>query len=217
MSNKETHVLDAPDGKEGPRPAKPSRRKESSQRGRLAAVYESRRRYLLWRAEVLLRDSEEAREVVQETFLAFMLAQPSLRGDASHSTVLQVIFDRKVVNCLRRRSRELVRMGPLDLAQDEDTSYSWEVATAHDGGRGRVEALKELAELTRGETPQALKVACLYLLEGRTFGEIGRELDLGRKVVSQMLQQLVERALRRSTRRASTSDGRKRMAFETRR
>ena len=172
----------------------------------LAGLYQDLGRYLRWRAQTLLNDSEEAREVLQETFLAFMRAQPSLRGEASHSTVIQGIFIRQIVNRLRLRSRGAFRTEPLDWEDEKGASSQWEAATEHDGGNGGVEALRELAVLTRGETPQALQVAYLYLLEGHTFGEIGKKLGLRRKVVSQMLQQLIGRAQRRRARFASRAD-----------
>jgi len=163
----------------------------------LAELYQELAPRLRKRARVLLKDSEEASEVVQETFLAFMRAQPSLRGEASHSTVIHAIFINRIKNCLRQRSRSAARTETLDLEDDAHASSPWEAATAHDGGSSGVEARKELAALTRGESPQALRVVRLYYVEGHTLAEIGKKLGLGRKEVSQQLRELVGRVLRR--------------------
>jgi RNA polymerase sigma factor (sigma-70 family) len=163
----------------------------------VAGLYQRLAPGLRQRARGLLKDSEEAREVVQETFLAFMRAQPSLRGEASHSTVIHAIFIKRVKNCLRQRARSAARTETLDLEEDAHASGRWEAATAHDGGSGGVEARKELAALTRGESPQALRVARLYYVEGHTLAEIGKKLGLGRKEVSQLLRELVGRVLLR--------------------
>ncbi|WP_224367090.1 RNA polymerase sigma factor [Hyalangium versicolor] len=161
----------------------------------LAELYDSREPYLC-RAQWLLHDSEEAKDVVQESFAALMRAIPRLRGEASLSTVLHGIFLRQIVNCLRRRSREAIQMGPLRVDDEEDSLCQHEADTAHDGGIGKVEALRELVVLVRGETPGALEVAYLYLVEGYTFGQIGKKLGFGRKEASELMRQLVERTHR---------------------
>jgi RNA polymerase sigma factor (sigma-70 family) len=168
----------------------------------LAGLYQDLSRWLRWRAQALLKDPEEARDVVQETFLAFMQAHPSLRGEASHSTVIQGIFIRRVINHMRQRSRCAVPIDTLGPEDDERAPSPWEAGTEHDGGCGEVEAREELAMLTRGETAQALQVAHLYFLEGHTFEETGKKLGLRRKVVSRMLQRLVGHVVRRRARLA---------------
>ncbi len=166
----------------------------------LAALYQELAPGLRQLARRRLNDSEEAREVVQETFLAFMCAQPSLRGEASHSTVLHAILVKRINNRLRQRARSAARTEPLDLEDEAHASSPWEAATAHDGGSGGVEARKELAALTRGESPQALRVARLYYVEGHTLEELGKKLGLGLKEVAQLLRQLVRRVRRRRAR-----------------
>jgi RNA polymerase sigma factor (sigma-70 family) len=188
MSNKKNHVSNTFGGRNGPR-----------RQDLLKDLYERLEPKLRRRAQFRLHDSEDARDVVQETFTAFMRAQPSLRGEASHATVIHAIFSKQVMNRLRQRSRGIVYTGSPGLDDETDTSNQREADMAHDGGRGGVEARNELAVLTRGETPRALRVAYLYLLEERTFEEIGRVLGLGRKVASEMLQQFIEHARRRES------------------
>lgn len=197
MSNERTLVSNARAGDAEPLPGKASRPSGPPQWDELASLYKSLEPCLRWRAQSLLHDVEDAKEVVQETFTAFMRAHPSLRGEASHSTVLHGILIRQAVNRMRKRSRGAVRTNSRDREDEAGTSSPRDADIAHDGDLGRVEALGELAVLTRDESAQTLSVAYRYLLEECTFEEIGQELGLSRRVVSQALQQFVERMRRR--------------------
>lgn len=197
MSNNRTLVSGACGGEVAPLPGKTSRRDELRQRDMLASLYERLEPCLRWRAQSWLRNPEDAKEVVQETFAAFMRAGSTRQGGASDSTFLQGILKNQTRNRIRQRSRGAAHMDTRDHEDEASSSSLQEANLAHDGGLGRVEALNELVTLTRGETAQTLSVAWLYLLEKRTFEEIGHELGLSRKVVSQMLREFVERVRRR--------------------
>ncbi len=56
------------------------------------------------RARAILQDDQEASDVTQDTFLAYMRGQASLRGAASPFTVLYQIATHKAVDRLRRNS-----------------------------------------------------------------------------------------------------------------
>jgi len=152
------------------------------------------------RALFLLGDKDEARDVTQDTFLAYMRGEANLRGAAAPFTVLYQIATHKAVDRLRRRSRWNGRLGSLDVEEDEDSARRAEAASAHTGGLERVEALQDLALLTQGESPQALTAALLYFVEEHTLEEVGEVLDLTRKTVSKLLQQFSERARKRGAR-----------------
>ena len=147
------------------------------------------------RALGLLHDEQEALDVTQETFLAFMTARGSLRGEASPFTVLYQIATFKAVDRLRRRSRWAGVLG--DLSYDELSDGS---APCRDSDARRVEAARDLALLTRGEKPQALTAALLYFVEGYTTEEVGQTLDLSRKTVGKLLAGFARRARDRSKR-----------------
>jgi len=153
--------------------------------------------HLRWRARCLLHDPEEAREVVQDTFMAFIRARPNLRGHASDSTVLHEILIRQVRDRWRRRSREAIPTSSLGAEGEEDALGRHEATMAHEGGLGQVEAQRELSVLIRRESPRALEAAYRYLVEGYTFAEIGEQAGLGRKEVSKLVWQLVDVAQRR--------------------
>ena len=63
-----------------------------------------------------------------------------------------------------------------------------------------MEALHDLALLTRDEEPQTLTAAFLYFAEHHTQEEIAEVLGVSRKTTSKMLRQFTERARKRSLR-----------------
>lgn len=150
------------------------------------------------RAMDLLRDAEDARDVTQDAFLAYLQSQARLRGEASPGTVLYEIATHKALDCLRRRARRRPREEAPRAAKEEAEGRSEEPASPDGSGIGRVESLHDLAFLTRGESPQVLHSAHLYFVEGYTFGEIGQALECSRRAVSRRLAQLSARAQRRS-------------------
>jgi RNA polymerase sigma factor (sigma-70 family) len=153
------------------------------------------------RALSLLRDPQEALDVTQETFLAYMKSHARLRGEASPFTVLYQIATYQSVDRLRRRARWSGRLTNLSLHEDEEHESSrLEAATAHTGNTDRVEAAQDLALLTTGEKEDTLTAALLYFVEGYTTEEIAQILDLSRKTVGKMLAQFAERAQKRHAR-----------------
>lgn len=152
------------------------------------------------RVRAMLRDEEEAADVTQDTFLAYMLGASNLRGQASAFTVLYQIATHKAVDRLRRGSRWSGALGPLAVTQDEDSEHPPAVVPSHQGGVERVEALRDLALLTEGESPQSLTAAVLYFVEGYTMEEISQVLDLSRKTASRLLAEFAGRARTREAR-----------------
>jgi len=159
------------------------------------------------RARAMLRDDEEAFDVTQDTFLAYMRSEHSLRREASPFTVLYQIATHKAVDRLRRNSRWSGVLGSFDISEDEAPARSGEGTGSHEGGMARVEALRDLSLLTDGEPTQTLTAAVLSFVEGYSMQEIGEVLGLDRKEVSDLLHQFAERARKRSarlTRRSSS-------------
>jgi RNA polymerase sigma factor (sigma-70 family) len=138
--------------------------------------------------------------VTQDTFLAYMRGQASLRGGASPFTVLYQIATHKAVDRLRRNSRWSGVLGSLDIAEDEVPARLGTWAATDEGGMTRIEALRDLALLTAGEKSETLTAAVLYFVEGYTMEEVAKTLDLSRKTVSELLQGFAGRARERSAR-----------------
>lgn len=152
------------------------------------------------RARALLRDDDEAQDVAHDTFIAFMRSEELLSSVASPFTVLFQIATHKAVDRLRHRSRWYGALGPLEVREAEDAEEERARPMINEGGLARVEALQDLAILTRGEEPQALTAAFLYFVEGHTMEEVGRVLGVSRRTASHLLHQFASRARRRSAR-----------------
>jgi RNA polymerase sigma-70 factor (ECF subfamily) len=152
------------------------------------------------RARSILQDEQEALDVTQDTFEAYMRGEASLRGDASPFTILYQIATYKAVDRLRRNARWSGVLGSLDIPEDEAPPHPGSWAHADEGGMARVEALRDLAILTEDEKPQTLTAAVLYFVEGYTMEEVGQALDFDRKAVSELLHDFARRVRARSTR-----------------
>lgn len=153
------------------------------------------------RALGLVGDPQEALDVTQETFLAYLKGRSRLRGEAAPFTVLYQIATYQAVDRLRRRARWSGKLGELTWSEDDDQrEVAFDAATAYPGHASKVEAAQDLALLTRGEDPQTLTAAFLYFSEGHTTQEIGELLDLSRKTVGKLLARFTERCRKRSSR-----------------
>lgn len=158
------------------------------------------------RAKSLLGNEDEAMEVLQETFLAFVKQQQQFRKEASPFTFLYQIATYQSLDRIRKKARW---KGQLNLViESENPEEIQEVAplTAPSEGLSQVEAAFDLALLTKGETPEVMTAAMLYFVEGYTTEEIGKTMDLSRKTVGKMLAQFAERAQKRSARLSSEQD-----------
>jgi RNA polymerase sigma-70 factor (ECF subfamily) len=148
------------------------------------------------RARTMLRDDDEALDVTQETFLAYLRCQASLRGEASAFTVLYRIATNKAMDRLRRDSRWTSTFDSLESREEEDVPCP-EPWSPQEGDLARVEALMELGVLTRGESRLLLTAAIRYFVEGYSQEEVARALETSRKNVSEMLRGFTARARKR--------------------
>jgi len=165
------------------------------------------------RLRSMLGDEQEALDLTQEVFLAFLDARTRLRGEAPPFTVLYQIATHKAVDSLRRRARWSGALGRVDYREDAEEQASAPDADDAAGSPRRVEASLDLALLTHGETPQVLTAAFMYFVERYTTEEIGESLGLSRKTIGKYLAGFAERARRRSEKlEAKSSSGKKEVA-----
>ena len=148
----------------------------------------------------MLRNEDEAFDVTQDTFLAYMRSKPSLRGEASAFTVLYQIATFKAVDRLRRASRWQGLLGPLAIPDEPSTDRPDTGAPSNGGGLARIEAMRDLALLTGGESAQTITAVFLYYAEGYSLEEVGITLDLDRKKAAAIIRGFAERARQRSLR-----------------
>ena len=84
----------------------------------LTAELDRHRRYLLRVAELQLRDSDLAEDVVQETLVAALAAREGFSGRSSVKTWLTGILKHKIVDAIRQKQRQPVVSASLDEETD---------------------------------------------------------------------------------------------------
>jgi len=87
------------------------------------------RSYLLRYALLQLRDPALAEDVVQETLLAALEGRAGFSGKSSHKTWLTGILKHKIIDAIRRKSREQ----PLTSADDESETDAIDALFKPDG------------------------------------------------------------------------------------
>lgn len=168
----------------------------------LAELYKRHAPALHRRCATIVGSSDEARDLVQETFARYLAAEPSWRAAASPFAALYRIATNAAIDRLRRRK----------TASEDELD-----AEAYVGDLGgeprRIDSLHDLAFLTRGLSEQELTVAVMYHLDGYTQDGIAASLDLSRRTVGSILARF-ERHVRKRAQRTgfpvparSASDG----------
>lgn len=84
------------------------------------AELDTHRRYLLRVAELQLRDSDLAEDVVQETMVAALSAHVGFSGRSSVKTWLTGILKHKIVDAIRHKQRQPVAVGTFEEDLDLD-------------------------------------------------------------------------------------------------
>ena len=86
---------------------------------------EDQRAYLLRFARLQLRNPEAAEDAVQETLVAALSAQAGFRGQSNVRTWLTAILKHKIVDAIRRSSRELAAGAFDEDPEIEDLGYKF--------------------------------------------------------------------------------------------
>jgi RNA polymerase sigma-70 factor (ECF subfamily) len=168
-------------------------------RDQVAALYRQVGPAVYRRALALLHDEHEARDVLQEAFLAFLKNQGSLRGEAKPFTVLYQMATFLSIDRLRRKSK-WNNVLSLDAFEADDEDGACPATAVTMGSAAAVEAAQDLAMLTRGEDERTVAAATLYFVEGCTTEEAGHVLGVSRKTIGKLLSAFVERAQKRAAR-----------------
>jgi RNA polymerase sigma factor (sigma-70 family) len=154
------------------------------------------------RALGLLRDEQEAADVTQETFIAWLKGADRLRGEAQPFTVLYQMATYQAVDRLRKKARWHAVVRPQEVPADGEGEFELPDPAAPGDDAARVDAAQDLALLTQGEDQQTLTAASLYYVEGCTTEEVAEVLDVSRKTVGRLLAQFATRAKKRAERLA---------------
>jgi RNA polymerase sigma factor (sigma-70 family) len=160
----------------------------------IAELYRRHAPALHRRCASIVGSSDDARDLVQETFARYLAANPSA---ASPFAVLYRIATNASIDRLRRRAT---------AAEDELH------AELHAGDLGgeprRVGNLHDLAFLTRGLSEEEVTVAVLAHLDGYTQEAIAASLDLSRRTVGKILQRFEDHVRKRAARTGFAAAGR---------
>lgn len=168
------------------------RRQDAAAWEQLIARFEGR---LLAFADSRLRDRAAAEDVVQETFLGFLLASPNYDPRTPLESFLFSICAHKLTDALRRRGvrpRLLPQTAPDDDPAERVVSRERKVSSLarsqerrHAAEHVLGDALQQLVSswLSRGEF-ERLRCAELLFVAGRTNKIIARDLGLSEQAVA---------------------------------
>ena len=150
----------------------------------------------------IVGNSDDARDLVQETFARYLAAGDRF-ADATPFAVLYRIATNASIDRLRRRKT---------ASEDELDDNALPGAHADAGASGdpslttrRVDALHDLVFLTRGLSEEEVTVAVLHHLDGYTQDGIAESLDLSRRTVGKMLAKFEDHLKKRAARTGFTA------------
>lgn len=146
---------------------------------------EALRPYLLRYASLHLRNRDAAEDAVQEALLAALAAEPSFAGRSNLRTWATGILKHKVVDAIRRSSRERPLEGEDDTADFDalfDERGHWqeppEAWPAPDGALQEKQFLAALERCLQGLPPRTAQAFLLREHMGLETAEICKELGV---------------------------------------
>lgn len=155
----------------------------------LQRLYQGHAYALFRRCRGLLRNEEEARDAMQETFLKLLEDPGRFRGRSSPATFLFGVATHVCLNRLRSRSAR-------------GAAWQAEVVRSLDGGRGSAAdaaEARQLAAAILGEADEeTARIALHHFVDGLGQGEIATLVGRSRATVNQKLQRFREQARRRA-------------------
>jgi RNA polymerase sigma factor (sigma-70 family) len=167
----------------------------------VAELYARHAPALQRRCASIVGNSEEARDLVQETFARYLAAKAHWRGHTPFAVLYRIATNASIDRIRRRKTASEDELEP----------------DAHAGDLGgeprRIDNLHDLAFLTKGLSEEELTVAVLHHLDGYTQDGIAASLDLSRRTVGKILVRFEEHVKKRAARagfdasRRKTSDG----------
>ncbi len=155
--------------------------------GEVAELYKRHAPALHRRCASIVGNSDEARDLVQETFARYLASGGQQHG--SPFAVLYRIATNASIDRLRRRK----------TASEDELDAELHAGDLGDEPR-RIDNLHDLAVLTRGLSEEELTVAVLHHLDGYTQDGIASSLDLSRRTVGKILARFEEHVKKRAAR-----------------
>lgn len=141
----------------------------------MSELYRQHRRRALCIARSILRDADEAEDVVQEVFTRLFSQDVRFDGKAAYTTWLHRVLVNSSINSLRARSRRRRLESPQGTSVDPE-----EIAVGRERHVHFLRALEQLSEQHR-------LVLTLRDLRGHSYSEIARMLGLPEGTVKSAL------------------------------
>jgi RNA polymerase sigma-70 factor, ECF subfamily len=147
----------------------------------IETLYENHRKRALAIVRRIVKDADEAEDVVQEVFARLSLREVKFDGRASYTTWLHRVLINSSINALRGKKRR-DRLCDCDATyvEESDTPTPLENAVENERHEKFIEALKELS-------PQHQLVVSLRDLRGLSYPEISRLLKIPEGTVKSAL------------------------------
>jgi RNA polymerase sigma-70 factor (ECF subfamily) len=142
----------------------------------IAAWYEKYGPMVIRRCRGILRDEDEALDVVQDVFLNLIRAEAKLK-DLFPSSLLYTMATNACLNRLRKKKREV-----LSVFSDKEEYFA-----RADEGFERVEARIFLEAILKEESEENRAVYFMYHADGMTLKEIGEAVGLSASGVRKRL------------------------------
>ncbi|MFZ5445330.1 MAG: RNA polymerase sigma factor [Myxococcota bacterium] len=161
----------------------------------MTELYREHRRRALAIARRILRDADEAEDVVQEVFVRLFSQNVRFDGKAAYTTWLHRILVNSSINSLRAKKRRGRLESPLSPAEDPE-----EKAVGNQRHAMFLEALEHLSEQHR-------QVVTLRDLRGYSYPEIARMLGLPEGTVKSALNRGRTRLMARMAERSADVAG----------
>ena len=151
-------------------------------------LYQGHAYALFRRCRRLLRDQDEARDAMQETFLRVLEDPSGFQGRSRHATFLFGVATNVCLNRLRNRAAR-------------DATWQADVARAIEDGRSRVTDAAEARQLAQAILADAdeetAAIAVYHFVDGLSQGEIAELVGRSRVTVNQKLQRFRQDARQR--------------------
>ena len=158
----------------------------------VAELYKRHAPALHRRCASIVGNTDDARDLVQETFARYLAAGDRWAG-ATPFAVLYRIATNAAIDRLRRRK----------TASEDELDAEVQAGDLGNEPR-RVDALHDLVVLTRGLSEEELTVAVLHHLDGYTQDGIASSLDLSRRTVGKILAKFEDHLKKRAARTGFT-------------
>lgn len=146
----------------------------------LLQTVEENRRQLLWLAERITKDREEAEDILQDSIIKALRNLHTFRGDSKVGTWLRVIVQNTAREWLRRRGARIVL--PLESSRLDEEDQSGVELTDLGPNPEEWYQRNELAEMVHTElarlTPFARCTLQMCAIEGRSLREASEALKL---------------------------------------